>query len=64
VTDNSEPSGFQPDRPERRLFRQSLSAGFHTQVLTAQTARTIASIPDTQSLPPRTRPKDELARTE
>jgi hypothetical protein len=41
VTDNAERSARQSTRPEIRLFRQSLSAGFHTQVLTAKNARTI-----------------------
>ncbi len=40
VTQDAEFSMPLPTRAEKRLFRQSVSAGFHTQVLTAQNDRT------------------------
>ena len=36
LTQNAEPSELPVPRPSQRLFRQSVSAGFHTHVLTAQ----------------------------
>jgi hypothetical protein len=41
VTDNSDSSATQSPRPEKRLIRQSASAGFHTRVLTAQRSRAV-----------------------
>jgi hypothetical protein len=61
VSDNSPTAG---DQPPPRLFRQSVSAGFHTRVLTAQNSRAVAVSRDRRSLPFSARPEDEVARTE
>ena len=63
VTDNFE-SAAESSQPPRRLFRQSLSAGFHTRVLTAQVSRTTVGRSIVQSAPRKTRIDDELARSE
>jgi hypothetical protein len=64
VTDNSQPPRVHPDRAEIRLFRQSVSAGFHTQILTAQNSRTIVRSRVGQPLPFSSQTDDELARRE
>jgi hypothetical protein len=64
VTDNSHPLRVEPDRAEIRLFRQSVSAGFHTQILTAQNSRTIVRSRVGQPLPFSSQTDDELARRE
>jgi hypothetical protein len=61
VTQNSDRF---PAAPQTRLFRQSVSAGFHTQVLTAQRGRLLAGGRPSRSIPSKPRPEDELARTE
>jgi hypothetical protein len=63
VTDNSE-AGLQTAQSEKRLFRQSVSASFHTTVLTAQNARAPARNRAAQSLSLTTRTQDELASRE
>jgi hypothetical protein len=47
-----------------RLFRQSVSAGFHTQILTAQNSRTIVRSRVGEPLPFSSQTDDELARRE
>jgi hypothetical protein len=64
VTDNSQPSRVQPNRTEIRLCRQSASAGFHTQILTAQNSRTVIRRRVGQPLPFSRPADDELARSE
>jgi hypothetical protein len=64
VTDNSETSSTDASQPTRRLFRQSVSAGFHTRVLTAQAARTSVGGRAARTLSLQTQTHDELARTE
>jgi hypothetical protein len=64
VTDNSDTSATEPSQPTRRLFRQSVSAGFRTRVLTAQAARTMSESRAAQTPPLQTETHDELARTE
>lgn len=63
LTDNSE-LATEPSATPRRLFRQSLSAGFHTTVLTAQVSRATVGSRVAQSAPRKTRLDDELARRE
>ncbi|HEV8001588.1 MAG TPA: hypothetical protein VGP63_17000 [Planctomycetaceae bacterium] len=63
LTDNSE-LATGPSAAPRRLFRQSLSAGFHTTVLTAQVSRTTVGSRVAESAPRKTRLDDELARAE
>jgi hypothetical protein len=63
LTDNSESSATDL-QPPKRLFRQSVSAGFHTRVLTAQVDRTNVGSRTAQTLPRKTRTDDELARSE
>jgi len=47
-----------------RLFRQSVSAGFHTQILTAQNSRTIVRSRVGEPSPFGRQTDDELARRE
>jgi hypothetical protein len=61
LTQSSEPL---PIRSQKRLFRQSVSAGFHTQVLTAARGRVLAAGGTARSIRTKSRPDDELARTE
>jgi hypothetical protein len=63
AVDVTQNSGRSPDAPQMRLFRQSVSAGFHTQVLTAHRGRLLAG-GGSRSIRSKPRPEDEVARTE
>ncbi len=64
VTDSSDPTGDPPSQSTKRLFRQSLSAGFHTRILTVQSERSIAMNRAAHPSPFTAEPDDELARRE
>jgi hypothetical protein len=64
LTQNAEPSELPVPRPSQRLFRQSVSAGFHTHVLTARSGRLPGESVAARTAPRPPRREEQLARTE
>ena len=64
LTQNVEPSELSVPRPSQRLFRQSVSAGFHTRVLTADIWCPRGESVAAATIRRTSRTEDQFARTE
>jgi hypothetical protein len=64
LTQAAEPSELSVPRPSQRLFRQSVSAGFHTRVLTADSWRPRGESVAAATIRRTPRTEDQFARAE
>jgi hypothetical protein len=64
VTDKRDPWGDEPAPAPKRFVRQSASAGFHTQILTAQNSRPKWGSRAANPLALKAQSQDELASSE
>ena len=64
LTQAAEPSELSVPRPSQRLFRQSVSAGFHTRVLTADSWRPRGESVAAATIRRTPRTEDQFVRTE